>query len=267
MAVYSDQFAVANVVNYLNKNFADQVFKANPLLALLMKKGMNKGVDGGYTLRVPLMTGSNSTAGWLNSGYDELDFTPQAGVSYADFPIKAYSVQVVMSELEKAQNRGGSKMIDLWEFKITQAKKTAMAQFNADIYKDGTQDTAAITGLAAIIATTGTYGGIARSGNTFWQAGYADSTSETISENRMLTAFNTCSQNGLEFPDLIVTTRAIWQTYHGLLTDNVRYEDKDMANLGFRNLTFMGVPIVWDNDCTSGAMYFIKWVSICPLVN
>jgi hypothetical protein len=257
MAVYTDQFDIANVVNYLNKHFSDQVFKGNPLMALLQEKGMKKSVDGGYTLREPLMTGINSTAGWLPGSYDELDFTPQAGVAHADFPFKIYTVQVVMSELEQAQNRGGSKMIDLWEFKLEQAKKTAQAQFNADCYKDGTQDAAAVTGLEAIIATTGTYGGIARSGNTFWQAGYVDATAETISENRMLTAFNTASQNGMEFPDLIITTRAIWQTYHGLLTDNVRYEDKTMANLGFKSLTFMGIPIVWDNDCPSGTMYFV----------
>src|SRR5205085_2620821 len=71
----------------------------------------------------------------------------------------------------------------------------------------------------------------------------------------LLTAFNTCSQNGMEFPDLILTTRAIWQTYHALLTPNVRYEDEKMANLGFRNVTFMNVPIVWDNDCPAGYVF------------
>src|SRR5437868_5211665 len=176
MAVYSDQFSIANVVNYLNKEFTDQVFNGRPLYAKINANGMKKPVDGGYTLRLPIMSGTNNTAGWMASGYDELNFTPQAGVTYGDFPIKAYSVTAVMSELEKAQNRGVSEIIDLWEFKLNQAKLAAQTQFNADAYKDGTQDSAAITGLEAIVATTGTYAGIARSSNTFWQAGYVDTT-------------------------------------------------------------------------------------------
>lgn len=258
MAVYSDQFNIANVAAYLSKDFKNQVFNGVPFFAKLNAGNNKKSQDGGYTLRQPLLTGINNTADWQGSGYDELNFTPQAGVDKADFPIKIFTATVVMSELERAQNRGASEMIDLWEMKINQAKQSTQRKFNTDLYKDGTQNAAAITGLEAIVATTGTYAGISRSGNTFWQAGYTDSTSETITEAKMLTAFNSVSQNGLEYPDLIITTRAIWETFHGLLQDNVRYEDKEMANLGFRNLTFMGVPVVWDNDCPSGTMYFLN---------
>lgn len=270
MAVYTDQFDIANVVNYLNKNFSDQVFAGNPLFAKLNANGMKQTIDGGFDIREPLMTGQNATGGWMTSGYDELDFTPQAGVAYATYPVKAFNKTVVMSDLEQRQNSGGSKLIDLWEFKIEQAKLSAQDKFNSDLYLDGTAEQGAITGLAAYISATGTYAGINRAttGNEYWKAGYTDSTSETISENRMLTAFNTASQNGRDFPNLILTTRAIWQTYHGLLTDNVRYEDKEMANLGFKSLTWMGIPIVWDNDCPSGTMYFIntKTLKLRPLV-
>jgi len=235
-ATYSGQFSVANVAAYLSKTFKDQVFSARPLFAKLNADGMNQSQKGGY---------------------DELDFTPQGGLEYATFPIKNYHKSVVMSMLEQEQNEGDSKKIDLWETKINQAKLAAQTQFNTDLYLDGTQDSNAITGLAAIVSTTGTYAGIARSGNTFWQA-QVDTTTEALDDDDMLSQYNLCSNNGEEFPNLIVTTRALYEKYHQMLVPNIRYEDKQMANLGFEHVTFHGVPIIWDNNCQSGTMYFLN---------
>ena len=254
---YLDQFNIANVVNYLNKEFTNQVFGGNPLYAKLNSNGRKKPVDGGYKFWVPVMSGRNTTAGWLPSSYDEIDLTPQGGVNKAEYTPKIFTTSVVMSELEQAQNRGVSEVIDLWEFKIEQAKMTAQERFNQDLYKDGTDDVNAITGLKAIVSDSGTYAGITRSTDTWWKA-YVNTNPSSFDEDDWLVAFNTVSRNGLSYPDLIVTTQTLWEAYHASLVDNVRYEDKEMANLGFKSLTFMGIPVVWDNDCQSGQVYFLN---------
>ncbi len=254
---YAGQFDIANVAAYLSKTFADQVFNGRPLFAKLNADGNKKRQNGGFTLRQPLMVASNTSGGWMASGYDQIDFTPQGGTDYAEFPIKLYHKTVVMSEVEQDQNSGESEQIDLWEFKVSQAKLAAQTQFNQDLYKDGTQDSAAITGLKALVGNTGTYAGISRTSNSYWQC-QIDTTTEALDDDDMLSMYNLCSQNGESFPNLIITTRALYEKYHQMLVPNVRYEDKQMANLGFQHVTFQGIPVVWDNDCQSGTMYFLN---------
>lgn len=257
-ATYGGQFDISNVAKYLSTKFNDQVMTGRPLLAKL--NGRKKSLDGGYEFREPLRTSTNTTGGWGNpGGYDQLDFTPQGGLEYATFPLKWKHKTVVMSQLEQDQNRGDSAKIDLWEEKIDQCKESFQQEMNSDLYKDGTQDANAIIGLKALVATTGTYAGINRAttGNEFWKAN-ADTTTESLSDEDMLSMYNTSSQNGDSFPDLIVTTRALWEVYHQMLVTNARYEDVEMANLGFKTVTFQGIPVVWDNDCQSGTMYFLN---------
>lgn len=250
------QMETSTLVRYLNNKFVDQVFEGTPTLAKL-KERMQKGEPGGRKFIEPLMTSGNTTAGWLTSGYDELDLTPQAGLTAAEFPIVGHTVQVVLSELEQAMNRGPEAKIDLWDAKIEQAKLTMIDNFSTGIHSAGTDETGQITGFQAMVESSGTYGGIARSGNTFWQA-YEDNDAEALDDDDMLTAYNTASRGGRSYPDLIVTTQALWQKYHQMLTPNVRYEDTKMANLGFRSLMFMNAPVVWDPDVPAGTMYFLN---------
>jgi hypothetical protein len=250
------QMEASTAVTWLNKNFIDSVFEGTPTLAKFQSR-LEKGMPGGRRFIVPLMTTGNNTAAWMTSGYDEFSLEPQAGLTAAEYPIVALGTSCVLSELEQAQNSGPDARVDLWKSKVKQAKLTMTDIMSQGIHSDGTDETGQITGLAALIESSGTYGGIARSGNTFWQA-YEDNTAEALDDDDMLVAYNTASRGGRTYPDLIVTTQALWQKYHAMLVPNVRYEDERMANLGFRSLMFMGTPIVWDPDCPAGVMYFIN---------
>lgn len=255
-ATYNAGIETATLVSYLNRTFMDSVFEGTPTLAKLRER--QKSFVGRRAVE-PLLTSGNSTIQAMASGYDEVDFTPQAGLDKAEFPIVPFNVTVALSELEQDQNAGPDERVDLWKTKIEQAKLTAVDFLSQGIHSDGTDFTNQITGLKALVAATGTYAGINRgtTGNEFWRA-YADTTTEALTDDDMMTAYNTASRGGRTYPDLIVTTQALWEKYGLSLVSNVRYEDVKMASSGFKTLQFMGTPIVWDPDCPAGVMYFLN---------
>src|SRR5436190_7338955 len=252
------QLESSTLQRWLNTYYSDNVFNGLPLFAWMNKNGRKKtGLDGAYVIE-PLMYGKNTTNRWMTA-YDSVDISAQDGLTAAQFNWKMLGGSVAMSEFEKAQNAGKSKIIDLWDTKIEQEKISAQDKLNTDLYGDGTGDgNAAITGLAAMITTTGTYGNINRStaSNAFWRA-IIDSTASVLSENDMRTQYNNQSKN-VTHPTIILTTQALYEKYESLLVPARRFVNDQMADLGFDNLTFHGVPIVYDDACTSGTMFFLN---------
>jgi hypothetical protein len=74
----------------------------------------------------------------------------------------------------------------------------------------------------------------------------------------MRTAVMTTSDNGGDEVDAIFTDPATYSFYESTLTPQVRYTDTNKANLGFRNLLFENVPLMWDADCPVGTMFGIN---------
>jgi hypothetical protein len=253
---YQDGIEIATLVTYLNRKFVDQVFEGTPLLEKL--RARQKSFVGRKAVE-PLMTSGNTTGQWMASGYDEIDLTPQAGLEKAEFPLASFTHSVVMSDLERDQNKGPDERIDLWTAKVEQARLTAIDFLSSGLHSDGTSQANQITGLLAMVLDTGTYAGINRAtaGNEYWKA-YVDSTAEVLTDDDMMTAYNTASRGGRTYPDLILTTQALWEKYALTLTPNVRYDDVNKANLGFRQLQFMGAPVFWDPDVPTGYMYFLN---------
>jgi hypothetical protein len=78
--------------------------------------------------------------------------------------------------------------------------------------------------------------------------------------------FNDASNGGKDTPNLLVTTQAVFEFYEALLTNfngNVSLltpsdGEKKLGDGGFQKLGFKGVPITWDELCTSGYLYFLN---------
>ena len=254
-----DQRTTSNVTHYLNKTFADQVFAGRVLLAWLKENDRKKTTRGGYKLIEPLMESQNTTNAWM-SDYDEVDLTPQTGLTAAEFLWKIMTGSVVMSEAERAWNRGESAIIDLWQAKIDQEVESAQNKLNTDAFASGSSDPRQITGLEAMVAATGTYGNISRTTYAFWRS-TVDSTSEVLTQADMRDIFLTLTKNR-ERPDLILTTQTLYTKIMTFLDSAYRITDARMGKLGFESIQFMGVPVVYDDACTSGTVYFLnsKWL-------
>jgi hypothetical protein len=125
-----------------------------------------------------------------------------------------------------------------------------------------------LTGLASLVSatpTTGTVGGINRANSTFWRNQQTSGAQTTSAFDNLRAAmrsiYNLCS-NGVadQHPSFATTTRTVFEGYEGLLLANERFTDKDNGDGAFKNevLKFKGALISYDNDCTSGALYFLN---------
>ena len=253
------------------KTLTDNIHKSNAVFYMLKEKGGIREEDGGERIVEPLMYGKNTTAKSYD-GYEALDTTPQTGIDSAEYNWKQYSVSISISGKEERQNAGTSRIVNLLDAKIKQAELSLTESLSEGLFSDGTGNSSKnLTGLAAMVNNSGTYGGINSSTYTWWKAG-VDSTSESLSLADMRTAFNTASVGGKDTPDLIVTTQSLFEAYEGLFTQvavtgsNARAGDfstmsegqKKIADGGFQTLQYKGVPIVWDEQCTAGYMYFLN---------
>ncbi|MEM3335464.1 MAG: phage major capsid protein [Thermoplasmata archaeon] len=247
-----------------NKTLVDNIHNSHAVYAALKEKGGIKEIDGGERIVQPLMYGKNDTAKSYK-GYDTLDTTPQEGIDAAEFNWKQYAVSITISGEEERKNAGRKeKIIDILEARTKQAELSLREKLVEGLFSDGTGNGGKdLTGLKAMVNDSGVYGGIDSATYTWWRS-YVNSTAGALSLADMRTAFNTASQGGLDHPNLIVTTQTLFEKYESMATSMIQLnvptpkDVKTLADLGFQVLQYKGQPIVWDEQCESGKMYFLN---------
>jgi hypothetical protein len=80
------------------------------------------------------------------------------------------------------------------------------------------------------------------------------------------TMFDSC-ESGADTPTIILTTKTIKSAYEALLQSQVRFQMVNgsvAADGGVSNLSFRTVPVLVDEYCTAGDVYFIneKYVNL-----
>lgn len=239
----------------------------------LKSKGGVKEEDGSRSIVVPLLYGTNSTVKSY-SGYDIIDTTPQAGISAAEYEWKQLAGTVTISGEEEAKNSGRkTQVIDLLKAKVLQLEKSFQKELNRLLFLDGTGNGGKdITGLGLAVedgAAWSTYGGIDRAlaANAFWRnkwksfAGTSFGTTsgksiEGLDEFRAM--YNNVSVARMS-PDLIVTTQGIFEAYEAYMEgQKQRIVNTKLADAGFNNLEYKGVPIVWDPDVPANTVFFLN---------
>jgi hypothetical protein len=211
------------------------------------------------------MYGKNDTARSY-SGWDQLLVTPQEGIDAAEYNWKLTSVAIAISGEELRKNAGSkTRIINLLDARVKQAEMSVREEIGTQIQSDGTGNGSKdITGLKAMVAASGTYGGINSSTYTWWQSTVDATAATTLAIWR--TQFNSASIDGQDTPDLIATTQTIYELYEGKLTYNANYVsfqtrgegEKLLGDAGFQALGFKGKPVVWDALIPSGYIYFLN---------
>ena len=272
-----DALLSSTLAKYVQKNLENTIFDDLVFFYVLTgrhQKGMaekNRGVTsgkkplaGGESIVIPLLYEANNTSGSYN-GYDLLPTTPQDGITICQYAWKQTSVSISLSGREERINSDAeTKMLDLLRSKIQQAEMSLSDTMSQQLFSDGTGNSSKdITGLQAIVAntpTTGTLAGINRATYTWWQNQYQNSMGSFAAAGirNMRTMFNLCSR-GQTHPELLLTTRTIHEYYEDALEPQLRYSNTNLADAGFTNLDFNGMPVVYDLDCPSGVMYFLNF--------
>lgn len=256
------------------RKLADNITKGNQFLAWLRSKGRFSKQSGGYNVHIPLMHAQNSTAD-IYSGYGLLDTTPQDGITTAFFDWSQLSTSITISNLEKKQNKGEAKILDLLKAKTMQAEVSLQQLLNNCLVagrittttgsgndqvlrRIGRLDSGALAPypLGALIDADPTrsvsIGNINGNTYSFWRNQSVNSAATTFIglRSEMNNAFNRCAKGPGGSPDLLLGDQIIWETYWLSMSQNERYlvEDKRTLDVlgGSDVLKFRGAALIWD---------------------
>jgi hypothetical protein len=124
-----------------------------------------------------------------------------------------------------------------------------------------------INGLGNIITNTAgpgptgaTLHGVDPATNTWWNSAVVSASSNPFSEDQGQQLVDKVGAGGQVEVELIVTTRGIRRRYVNTLKSQKRFNDSDAVTLrgGFKAILFNEMPMVFDDDCPKGEMWFLN---------
>jgi hypothetical protein len=265
MALDFDKF-LASFLPQIPKKMYSQVAKSSPTMAAVMRKGATWD-SGGDTFQ-PHIKHKHSTAVGSYKGYDTLDITPQDTRAAAEFKLKQYYSSIIFNGYEEAASSGENAVFKMAEIAVKDAEEAIRDKFATDLFGNGTGNSnKALLGLAAAVddgTNVGTYGGIDRATNTFWKS-QVDFTAAALTVARMRELYMKCVRGGnTNRPDFIVTDLNQWNNYAELIDGKTNIQQPTgkltdvFANLGFAQLSFMGVPVVYDEYCSANTIFMLN---------
>ncbi len=185
-----------------------------------------------------------------NTTDEVLNITPNSPISAAQYSIAQYAAAISMSGLEMLQNSGKEQIISLMEGRIKIANAQLRNRIDYDLYQDGSGNGGKnLTGLAAAVPdvpTTGTYGGIPRNTQPFWQSqkfsGVTNGGAAVSAANIIpyMTSLALSLVRGSDKTDLFIGDATYYGYYSNALQAIQRITGEMDAASGFANLAFNG---------------------------
>ncbi len=275
MAYDGIQFGT-NVDNFnerkLHAKVVDQIQNSTTFYSRVQSKGTPmEGKTMDYTVDVVADAQGEFFVGLetLNSSYASTTIL----LSYAH---TAFTQPIVDKMLDGFANVGSTATIDLNVFKYEKGAAEAITRLGSAIYADGTANRP--NGLGIIVLDSGTIGGQSRSTYSVLNATNTSS-SGTLTLAKMATLDDNTRAASLmgSVTNIGVTTKAIWSFYESLLQPNVRQDyasygppklgiramtatrgDRADNGAGFRAIEHRGKPIIDDDACTTGVLFYLN---------
>lgn len=256
---------------YIHPLLVDNVYRSN-LMFFRANARNKKMLQGGYQIEVPLVYG-RFAAGGFYQGFDLLDVSPSDTVKNAAYDWKQAYVPVSVDGLTLIRADSPEAVVNFLSFYFEQAQTELAEILGVGVWSNVVSNNKSIDGLSGAIDNGGvaaTYGGLSRAANTFWNSQVTTIT-PPLSLVSMQTMFGQCTEGG-RHPTIIVTTQSVYNLYWALntgvnSTTGVPGQafpvppggtDVQLAQAGFTNLLFNGVPMVVDSHVPSGTMFFIN---------
>lgn len=118
-----------------------------------------------------------------------------------------------------------------------------------------------INGLAKLIERTGRVHGVDSStaANRWWRSVTREGEGNAFSEDLGQQVLDSIGAGGNAETEIILTTRGIRRRYVGQLKSQKRFTDDQSVILhgGFRAIMFNEYPLLFDDDCPKGTMWFL----------
>jgi hypothetical protein len=246
---------------------ADAVMHHNPVLAALDDQGSIRKISGGYELRKPIMY-NDAQQGGFYSGYSSFNLDSVDDITAFRFAIKQAYEPISISGRDRRANRDEAALLDLAEMKMKAAVARLKNTVSTSLRGDGTGSGGLeFDGLKKAISTSpssGTYGTIDRSTNTFARNLAVNVTLSASNVQETITDAISQVTRGDEQPDLGIMDRTAWKFLHSSLTAIQRIQlPAKKAVAGFRVLNYDGCDFVFDGGFNSSVLE----TNSCRLLN
>jgi hypothetical protein len=238
---------------------ADEILHHSPVLATLNEQGLVRRFSGGYEIRKPIMYNDTAVGGFY-SGFSSFNLDSIDDFTAFRFAIKQCYEPVAISGRDKRANRDQEMLLDLAETKMKAAvarlKNTVSTSLRGDGTGSGGLEFDGLKKAVASSPSSGTYGQIDRSSNTFARNVAVTSvglTAANIQEN-ISDTISQVTRND-EMVDLGIMDRTAWKYLHSSLTAIQRINQPvKKAIAGFRTLQYDGVDFVFDGGYGSSVL-------------
>jgi hypothetical protein len=251
-----------NVVTAIARRFilpeiVDNIYTAN-VLFFRLNRANKRVVRGGTQIEVPLMYSRFATGGFYR-GLDVLNVAPSDTIKNAAFDWKQAYTNVTVDGLTLIKTDSPEAIANFISQYFVQAEMEMAEILATGLYSNGVTDTKSIDGLAGAVddaGVLGTYGGILRSANTWWNS-TDDSTSAALTLPVLQSHFGTVKRGG-KSSTIILSRQEQYNRFWNLNVVNQEFPtqpgavDTQLAQAGFDNQTFNGVPWVVDDHMFDG---------------
>ena len=255
------------------KQAADANSRNNAFFAKIKQSKSVKPFTGGTDLRHEVNYAEAAGFKWY-SGFEKLDTTHNEVLTYLVFPVKQAAVSVSVSGIEGELNSGDQKYLDILAERLSSAETTLQNRIAQGLYSLGTGSGGKeLSGLQAYISTTptsGTIGGITRSGNTFCQnvsySAVTDGGAAKSSAN--IAKYVTTVYNRIirakpdDRPNLIISDNNDMELFEEYARARQYTMDDYLASLGFEGYKFKGATWMLDGGfggyCPANTTYLVN---------
>jgi len=258
----------------------DGVLNSNVFLSRLFMREMKTW--SGRQMQVPLQIAKPTTGGSF-AGVGNFDTALQDTRIRQTFSHAQFYQNVSVSGGEASLNKTDGEVLDLMKVTMEEAQNAMLDSIGSQIYGTGSGDD--FLGLGAIIddgTQTSTYAGLTRTTYPQLNSTILAAQGGLLTFANMATVMRGSSAAGSrrQRPSIILTTETVWDLLESLFTPtiNAGYDALSRVNIttyskpgvtfkdqeslkghfGFEALCWRGIPIVADEKCPSGTMYFIN---------
>lgn len=257
--------------HYILPEITDNIYNTNPLW-FRMNSAKKKMISGGTQIEFPIMN-KRFAAGGFYTGLELLNMQPSDTVRNAAVDWKQAYVPVVVDGLTLIKTDSPEAIANFVNMYFAQAEMEMAEILGTSLWTDGVTNTKNIDGIRGVVddgTVLANYGGIARSGNTYWQSN-VDSSTTTLTLASMQTVHGNCTRGG-RAPTLIVCTQLNYNRYWALNVAKQTQElgaqgyDQQLAAAGFTNMVFNGAPILVDSHVPANHIFYLNenfWYYAC----
>ena len=244
-----------------------QIYQTHPLLSLLMSNAQ-PARGGAPQITLPIQGASFVNFSWGSFAGDFPMPTDQQAIENAQFNLKLGMVPMGFFGME-ALVQSSEVIIPKLRAMTSDAAVVIKQAIAQSLYANNYNNSNAISSLVQAYdngSNAPSYGGISRSGNTFWQGQdySAGVTANRASIAKLLTQVTQGA--GGEAPDFAVMSYPDWAN---LMSDFIgvemiqstaknKFGRDDVMNSGFRAIRVLDTPIFPDPFCPVGTMYAIN---------